>query len=254
MNAPDRRLATRPRAFAASRAHDGWLLLAGLLFIWTAILMGCGPGAMKQLSGEGPARPFHLHLHAFAFFGWLVLLSTQVALARTRRVTLHRRLGVGGAVLAAAMVVIGTWTALASVPGRIARNADPGFVVVPLVDMILFAGLVTAAMLQRRDKAAHSRLVLLATLQLTGAGFGRWLGPTLGPATADWGAAGAWIALYGLLFAGVAAIGLYDLATRGRVHRAWAAGAAAMLAGSVAATALLVSADWTAFVIRMGSA
>ena len=234
--------------FAARHRGDGLFLAASLLLIWTAILMGFGPGAIKQFGGEGQPRPLHLHLHAAAFFGWLVLLTVQFALVRSGQVRLHRLLGTAGIGLAALMVVIGLWTAIESVPGRLARGSNPGFMAVPFMDLILFSGLITAAMLLRKDRSAHPRLILLATLQLTGAGFGRWLGKTIGPMVSDLGPLGGWIGLYGLVFTGVAAIGLYDLATRGRFHRVYLPAVSFILVGQAVATLLVKNEAWVAFV------
>lgn len=241
---------TRGRAFAARHKGDRTFLILSLLFIWTAILMGFGPGALKQAAGEGPPRPLHLHLHAIAFFGWLVLLTVQFSLVQARQVRLHRTLGIAGIGLAAIMVAVGLVTAIGSVPGRIERGSNPGFLIVPLVDLIVFACLVTAAMLKRLDRAAHSRLILLATLQLTGAGFGRWLGSTLGPMFADYGALGGWVALYGMLSLGVVAMGIYDLATRGRLHRNYLPAVALMFAGQIVALLLIKNEAWIDLVTR----
>jgi hypothetical protein len=250
MNAVTPRLAPAP-AFAARHGGDRLFLVASLLVIWTAVLMGFGPGAVKQFGGEGPERPLHLHLHAIAFFGWLVLLSLQFTLVQAGQVRLHRLVGIGGIGLAVIMVVLGLLTTIESVPGRLARGSNPGFVVVPLVDMILFAGLITAAMVKRTDRSAHPRLILLATLQLTGAGFGRWLGSTLGPMFADLGIVGGWIALYGPLAVGVAALGLYDLATRGRVHRIYLPSVLFILAGQWTAMLLIKDEAWIGLVTRL---
>ncbi len=50
-----------------------------------------------------------MHFHVVS---WLVLFTVQVALIRNARADLHRRLGMAGAGLAAAMVVLGPATAL----------------------------------------------------------------------------------------------------------------------------------------------
>jgi hypothetical protein len=49
-----------------------------------------------------------LHLHAFLFSAWFVLLFVQIALVAKRRVDLHRRVGYIGVVLAVLMVTVGT--------------------------------------------------------------------------------------------------------------------------------------------------
>ena len=53
-----------------------------------------------------------LHLHGFIFSLWLLLLITQTVLAATNRTRIHRRLGIGGAVVAVLMILIGTTTAI----------------------------------------------------------------------------------------------------------------------------------------------
>ena len=103
-------------------------------------------------------------------------------------------------------------------------------------DMICFGSLVTAAILLRGTPAAHKRLMLIATIGLTDAGFGRWLSPAINrwfglqvyyvlPTFSE----GAWpfirfqvLPAYTL----IAAIGVYDLITRRRLHPAYVAAVA----------------------------
>jgi hypothetical protein len=106
--------------------------------------------------------------------------------------------------------------------------SDPPFLSVMLGDMLVFGGLVTAGMLMRRSPAAHKRVMLIATLVLTDAGFGRWLSPKI----VEWMglknywelknfSEGAWpfirfqlLPVYTL----IAALGAFDLFTRKRLH------------------------------------
>ncbi len=98
----------------------------------------------------------------------MLLFIVQTALVAGRRVAVHRRLGVAGAVLAAAMIVAGTFTAIATAArGSAPAGVDPlAFLVIPVFDMILFAIFVTAALALRRDKEAHKRLMLLAYISI----------------------------------------------------------------------------------------
>lgn len=238
------------RSFAARHQGDRAFFVAFLLFIWTAVLMGFGPGALKHFGGSGPSKPAYLHLHAIAFFGWLVLLTVQFALIQVRQVRIHRLLGVGGAGLAAMMVLIGAWTAIAGVPARIERGSNAGFLAVQLMDLVLFASLVAAALILRRNPASHRRLILIATLQLSGAGFGRWIGQRLGQTFSDLGFLGGWLSLYGPIGVGLVALGIYDLATRGRLHPIFVPAVAWVLAGHIAALLLVKNAAWIAFVTQ----
>jgi hypothetical protein len=47
-----------------------------------------------------PVLPPLVHLHGILFTGWILLLIAQTSLVAARRTDLHRRIGVGGGVLA----------------------------------------------------------------------------------------------------------------------------------------------------------
>ncbi len=135
------------------------------------VVAGFGPSYYARFFDGGPRAtlsggPFTtlVHLHGALFTGWVLLFVVQTALVATRRVAVHRRLGVAGAVLAAAMIVVGLRTAVATAArGAAPPGVDPlVFLVVPVFDMILFTGFVTAALVKRRDKESHKRLMLLA--------------------------------------------------------------------------------------------
>lgn len=143
-----------------------------------------------------PAPPelTHLvHLHAFLFTAWVVLLFIQTRLVAARRIDLHRRLGVIAAGVAIVMVGVGVLVALHAVLRGIAPfGMDPHrFLIVPLVAITLFALFVVAGIRARqRDPQAHKRYMLLGTIALLPPAVARWallfgLGPpvVLGVAT-----------------------------------------------------------------------
>jgi hypothetical protein len=167
-----------------------------------------------------------VHFHAAAFVGWLVLLTVQVGLVRAGRTDIHRKLGVLGVGLAAVMMVLGPATAIHmdalhfGTPG-----SDPAFMAIQFTDILAFAGLVSAAVLLRRNSAAHKRLILLATLYISDAGFSRWLGSDVGVVLGTSPAA-----FFAVLYLAndllILALGGYDLVTRRRLHPAYMAGVA----------------------------
>src|SRR6478672_4795956 len=59
-------------------------------------------------------RPFStiVRVHAALFTAWVLLFLVQTSLVASRRLAVHRRLGVAVAALAAAMIVVGTATAI----------------------------------------------------------------------------------------------------------------------------------------------
>src|SRR5512138_989136 len=72
-----------------------------------------------------PAEPV-FYVHGAFFTAWLVLLVTQALLVATRRVDIHRKLGLAGVVLAVGMVVLGLLGSL------VAANRPTGFHGVPV--------------------------------------------------------------------------------------------------------------------------
>lgn len=150
------------------------------------------------------------YLHGFLFTAWVLLFIGQTALISARRVAVHRRVGIAGAVLAAAMVATGVQTAIAAAArGSAPPGADPlAFLVIPLGDILLFGAFVAAALWNRRDRDAHKRLMILAYVTIVVAAVARWPGVLpYGPPM-----------FFGLslifLLAGV----VYDRLSRGRVH------------------------------------
>jgi hypothetical protein len=194
-------------------------------------------GSLATITGA-PATPL-IHLHAVLFTSWVALFIVQTALISMRRVTVHRRLGVAGAALAIAMIAVGTLAAI----GMAKRGgAPPGvpplaFLAIPLGDMVMFAGFVTAALVLRRRREAHKRLMLLAYASLMAAPAARLPGMLpLGP-----------FAFYGVALVFPIAGVIYDLATRRRVHPAYVWGGTLLMLSVPLRLLLSSTPAWTAF-------
>lgn len=113
-----------------------------------------------------PALPLLLHVHAVAMTGWVVLLAVQASLIASHRVQWHRRVGVFGAAWAAFVVIMGSVTtihaAAREVQAHTARAESTVYLMtLDLLQMLLFAGYVTTAILMRRRPDYHKRLMLL---------------------------------------------------------------------------------------------
>jgi hypothetical protein len=182
------------------------LLSAGIL-VW-----GFGHTVNPVLLHPAVPRPRILWVHAIVFSLWLVFALGQTALVRVRRVAIHRVMGWFGVGLAALMVVVGIKTALAL--GRfdvevLHQDGADVFEIVSFADMILFPLLVGLAVVWRKKLELHRRLLFLATVELTGAGFGRI----------------DWLAAHNLMFFcadAVMCLGmLRDYYVDGRVHRVY---------------------------------
>lgn len=164
--------------------------------------------------------PWQVHLHAVVFGSWIVLYVIQNWLVVDGNVALHRRLGVLGAAIAVAMVVLGNAATLMA----IARGGVPGFfppgvfLVLDCAGILFFGLLVAAAIRLRRDAGWHKRLMLCASILVMSPAIGRILPmPLLGPAAPF----GVYAAMMLYVFAGMG----FDLVQHRRVHPAYWVGA-----------------------------
>jgi len=169
-------------------------------------------GAPPTVGGATELTPL-AQIHGAIFTAWMVLFIVQTSLIASRRVRMHRRLGIGGAVLAVMMIVVGWMTAISAARrGATPPGADPlVFLVVPLFDLALFAVFITAALVRRRDKEAHKRLMLLAYISIIAAGVARL------PGILPYGPFVFFGIAYSVALVGVA----YDQWSRGRIHRVY---------------------------------
>ena len=240
-----------PGRFAPHHPGDRNFFLGYVALTWLGILSGFVPQVIKHFKANAPAYPPIIHVHAVAFVGWLTLLTAQVLLIRSGRLGLHRRLGIAGAVLAALMIVIGPATAIVVDRIRLALpNPDPGFLAIQMLDILGFAGLVAPALLWRKDPSVHKRLILLATLFISDAGFARWQGATM----EAWFGNGFWGNAAQLYFGNdllVIGVGLYDWITRRRLHPAYMAGAAWIAAMQLTALSLYTAPGWAPLAIKL---
>lgn len=234
-----------PPARAIGR-HDRLFYGAMSVAMALMVFVGFSPTYYLRLFSDGPKAtlsggPFTtlVHLHGALFTAWVLLFIVQTALIASRRVAVHRRLGVAGAVLALAMVVAGISTALATAArGSAPAGIDPlAFLVIPLFDMILFTTFITTALMLRRNKEAHKRLMLLAYVSIIVAAAARLPGVLAFGPPAFFGLA--------LLFVVVAAI--YDFVSRGRVHPVYLWGGALFAISIPLRLAISGTAAWRAF-------
>ena len=146
------------------------LLMAGLA-AW-----GFSSTVDANLLHAKPPRPFLLWFHAAAFSAWIALFVAQSALVRVRKVSVHRRLGWFGAVLAAVMVVSGLIVSVVMLRFEITvhhRNVA-SFLSILWGDMIIFGGCMALAIYFRKRPEYHRRLVFMASCQLMQAAFVRF--------------------------------------------------------------------------------
>ena len=128
------------------------------------VLAGFAPSFyLKAWFHKPPPLTGLLVVHGVVMTAWFALFLVQAQLAASRNLRLHRRLGVGGVVLAGAVFVLGTSVAI--IGARLGHTPGPPplmFLAIPLFDMLVFALLAGSALWFRRRTDVHKRLMLLA--------------------------------------------------------------------------------------------
>jgi len=140
-----------------------------IMAVVVALVVVAGFGPSYAASLPSPGLPVWVHLHGAVMTAWIVLFAVQAWLVGRRDLALHRRLGTLSVGLVVVMVPLGLLTNAMAVH----RGATPPFFTPAMMmaadglDLTLFVGLFTAAILLRRQGAWHKRLMLCATVLLT---------------------------------------------------------------------------------------
>lgn len=130
--------------------------------------------------------------HGGVFFAWLLLFLMQSWLVATRRVALHRRVGIAAALVLAMMIPLAFAATVAMVRRGYDLSGDQkieihprvGYIdplygaVFPLTDLLMFTILAVAALAYRRRPEIHKRLMLFANIVLMGAPLTHFIGHT----------------------------------------------------------------------------
>jgi len=160
------------------RQYDRRLFAAAAIVFPAILLLGFARTYYLRFAFDAPPIPRNLvHLHGALMTAWVVFFVAQVWFIRTKNHRLHMKLGLGGIALATAIIVVGFFTATAAAKYG-SPSTPPGvpaiaFLVVPLVDLLMFAGLFGAAMYYRKSPADHKRLMLLTAVNFLPPGLGR---------------------------------------------------------------------------------
>ncbi len=174
-------------------------------------------------------------LHGMMLSLWLLVFYMQTLLIGAGRRDLHMRLGIGGMLLAAAMIPVMYLTTV----GGVARGSAPpfatalGWTAVPLAELLAYIPLIALGWRHRRNANAHKRLMLSAGLLLIAPALGRF--PIAPPVLA--GHAATQILALCLFIP----LMIYDRRNLGRLH--WAT----LLGFASAATATLLGLAGVAF-------
>jgi len=178
-----------------------------------------------------------VHLHGAIFTAWSLLFMAQVSLVATGRRDIHRLMGGIGLALAIGMIVTGLFASLYGV----GRASGPPFIppmsflAVPLFAVPAFGILILTALKERNNPQTHKRLMLLSMIVMMSPAFGRM----------SWFPGPVGIILMPNLF--LIALIVWDLKTRGRIHRATAWGGALVVVAQVLPALIWETRPWLNF-------
>jgi hypothetical protein len=198
---------------------------------------------LKFAFGDLPLPSLLVHIHGVLMSAWVLFFVAQVWLIRSKNQRIHMKAGMFGVVLAIAMIVVGSLTAIAAAKHGSASTppgvSPLGFLAVPVFDLLMFAGLFGAAIFYRKRPANHKRLMLLTVINFLPPAIGRFPFPSL-------------MALGPLFFLGVPAlitIGLlvYDTWRNKKLNLAFLVGGVTLIASYPIRMILMGTPEWMSF-------
>lgn len=227
MSTTTRDVAPTIRTAPLTRGRLFFVVMSAAILV--AVLVGFSPTFYLRAFFEAPPLPFYIYLHGGLLTAWFVIFFAQTCLVAAHRTMWHRRLGVFGVIIAASIVPLNALVVFRSVPRFLAAGMSQSHIAAAtigdLASLLLFAGLVAAAVRLRRRPDAHKRLMLLASITFTGPVVSRLMTmgvPLSSPTPVFVGA--------------LVALALYDLVTRKTLHEATMWGSVAVIAGIMLST------------------
>jgi hypothetical protein len=111
-------------------------------------------------------QPLLIHIHAIVFTGWLVLFFAQAALAATKRVRLHLKVGRVGIWYGLLLIVVGLTTGVLRAAGREGDGDGGRLLYAAVADMVMFSGFFATAIVYRKKPQLHRRAMVVAATSL----------------------------------------------------------------------------------------
>jgi hypothetical protein len=182
-----------------------------------------------------------LHIHGAVFTLWMLLFAVQATLISARRVKWHRSLGTVAFCLPPIMIVLGVMAAIDALHRGVKIGPlDPAVsAAIPLIGIVGFTIVIYASWRARRRPAAHKRLILIATMSLVAAAFGRFPWARIGLPPAAGAVTGLGILLLILI--------VYELVSIRSIHRSTMWAAPFVFASVALAVPIGMTPAWRAF-------
>jgi len=225
------------RRFVAFHKSDRRFFLAFLALCWLGVGLGFVHPVTTRLEGHAEyVAPLILRVHMAAFLAWMVLLSVQIILVRSRRTLVHMSLGLSAFALVPIMAVSALLSEAYS--QRFHRTViGESFFIVPIFEILSFTCLAAAALFFRKNPPAHKRLIVMASAMIVGAAYGRWWDAELIRLFGD-GYVGMLVNTYTGSNILIALAVAYDIVTRGRPHRVYWVSVPMILLGEIVTSAV----------------
>lgn len=256
---------TAARASAGSADRGQFYVNYAAVCLAVAVL-GFLPSFWLPLGSARYADTGMVLAHGLTFTAWPLLFLWQTMQVERGRIANHRAWGVAGVSLATMMLMVGISTVEAQLTDRLAfgyADRARAFTVVPLTNILLFFGLVVAAIARVRQPDWHKRLMMCASAVVLVPAFARLIfyivdRRPLGPPPVNAPPTTPELALRpgGLVLILMLAAALIDRRRRnGALHPAWLWGIGAFAAVSLGRVPLARTDAWYAFtdaLVRFG--
>jgi len=189
------------------------------ILMCVCVYIGFSPTYFQAGMVHAPLPSPILHIHGAVFTLWMLLFVTQATFIAAHRVKWHRSFGTVAFFLPPIMIVLGIIAAIDALHRGVQIGPlDPSVsAAIPLIGIVGFTIVIFASWRARRRPDAHKRLILLATIGLVGAAFGRFPWGRIGLPPAAGAVTGIGVLILFLL--------IYELISIRRIHRStmWAA-------------------------------
>jgi hypothetical protein len=211
------------------------------ILLCVCVYIGFSPTYFQAGIMRAPLPSPILHIHGAVFTLWMLLFVVQAALISARRIKWHRSFGTVAFCLPPIMIVLGVIAAIDALHRGVKIGPlDPAVsAAIPLIGIVGFTIVIYASWRARRRPDAHKRLILVATMDLVAAAFGRFPWARIGLPPAAGAVTGLGILLLILI--------VYELVSIRRIHRSTMWAAPFVFASVALAVPIGMTAAWHAF-------
>jgi hypothetical protein len=197
---------------------------------------------LKAAFGSPPVPSLLVHVHGLVMTAWVFYFVAQVWLIRSNRARVHMRAGMLGIALAIVVLVVGFFTAAAAAFGSASAPPDIpplSFMIVPMTDLVMFAGLFGAAIYYRKRPAHHKRLMLLTVIN--------FIPPAIARIPIESLQAAGPLFFFGVPAAMILGLLVYDTWRNRKLNRVFLIGSIALIASYPIRLMLMGTSAWTSF-------